>query len=255
MGKLIAAALVLLSSFAFANTGGLAGAPPSEAEVTGAYAILVQQRFERGDNAGAAALVQRCFSDQPQVGERVRLIQMVTQDSSWSRADGNARAEILKIALKDGPPTARYERELLYLLARTQSLEGMGTLLAYATTAGLRLRPKMQPNSDVAQLIPDWKRSVISLLPSGRILVGEMPATPYEILGPVARWLTRIKHPDHLIALVDKNTSALALQSLRAMISLRPEWHNQVGVIQANRLRFWERSKGCEESLGGELKR
>ncbi len=247
--------LLGLSGFAFANTGGLDG-EYTDREIE-ALSIVIQRRLERGDGRAAITLAKRFIIDhsedylqrQTHGHKKHRLVRRLVQSPAWREADRDTQAAILKIALKYGPLTPRYERELLYLLARTGTLEGMAVLLGRALSPETRSYAYL-PNSLFESILSRWIY-IWHRLGADHLLSWENPVQPYEPLLVLQDWLKRFSHPDQLVAMVNASTSTQALEALPLLIRLRRDWPSGLSETQSTRLRFWRQSRGCEDELTG----
>ncbi len=223
-------------------------------EEVDALSLQIQQRLEREDTDAAVALVKRFIQEhsedillrQSNGHSKYRLIRSLVSSPAWAATDGTTQASILSIALKYGPLTPRYERELLYLMARTGTLEGMAAVLARA------LIPKSADkgylsNLTYESLISHWVRAWHRL--ANGFLTADHPVEAHELVAAVAVWLSRFTHPDEVVMEVTARTSKQALQVLPLLISLRRDWPGTLSEVQANRLRYWQNARGCESPL------
>lgn len=254
--RLLISTTLFFSSIALGNTGGFADSPMDEITARG---IVIEQRIEREDFDAALGLVQRHFSDLDQDSQsshswqtnnrkKVKLLSYIVRSSTWNKVPGDIRALILKEALKMTPMTLQLERELSYLLARTQSLEGIGTLLARA----ILLPPLGRYANDIIypRVLPDWRHTYSFMLKDGHLLKNsQTPVGIFAITRSVSRWVGRFQTPDALLAEVGKYSSPETLQVLQIMIAGNPLWSFSLSAQQINRFNYWARSKGCEAAL------
>lgn len=246
-------ALVLLSSTAFGHSTDWSQGY-TDAEVD-ALSVVIQERLERGDPEAAVSLAKRFIIDhsedvlmrQHYGHKKHRLVRGLVNSTAWRGTDTTTQATILALAIKYGPLTARYERELLYLLARTRSLEGMG-MLTLLTVARAAHSPQYLTDSIYESTLGFWPQAFPVLGPN-RLLGKKGPIDAHELVPLLRDWLARFSHPDELVALVNARTSKAALDALPFLLDLRRDWPAPVSELQANRLRFWLNSKGCEGHL------
>lgn len=226
----------------------------SEPEVA-ALSIAIQERLERGDTEAAISLTKRFIIDhsedpllrQHHGHKKHRLIRGLVSSTPWRWTDANTQAAILALALKYGPLTPQYERELLYLLARSRSFEAMTTLAHLAVARAAHPHAYLSENL-FDSILGRWIRT-FPIVGVSRLLSKSSPIEASELIHILKRWLAQFSHPDELVGLVNASTSKQALDALPLLINLRQDWPAPISELQANRLRFWLNSKGCEGRL------
>ncbi len=248
--------LTMFFATALANTGGLAGDPIWESEEHQALR-RIEERVERGDEAAAIDIAQSFINKHSedalnrQMGgnKKYRLIRLLYNSALWRRQSSpEGKAAVLVQALKKGPVTEIYERELLYLLAQTQTLEAMANHFLYSVV--VQRHPGRLANSVYPPLIGNWSR-LWRMMGFDTLLTSKGPVQSVELVAVVASWLNRFSHPDELVARVNKDSSRGTLEAIPFLLELRPDWKGQLSREKSQRLQYWRKSKGCDDALTG----